>query len=326
MLEIVFSESACGSLRQARSFGRGAYTGGGTGVVYLVHSDGAAPSKAEIAEAQRRAEEAGRKEWERARPMEPGDVHSFSLGLSVGDISEDGPGPARRAVLCGLCAWDPLLPGISEQIDDCLNKAEESLKTVRQWSAAGETVRIWYSDEPDELCGFCWMLAQLNDLGEDCGPIRMVKLPRWEQREDGAVVERNGWGEVSPGEWGGFSALEEPVSPVLRQSCAACWQRLREENAPLRAVLNGQLVSAPADLYDHILRRELARTEPEFQEARLIGTVLGRWRLGVSDGLLASRIEAMIAAGELEAVTRPEEGCPRYRRILRKKEAKTLES
>lgn len=323
MLEIVFSQSACGSLRQAGCFGRG--KAGGVGGVFAAVTSGAAPTEEDIAEARRQAEERFRKEWEQARPLDVRrrDIHCFSLALSVGDLSEDMPGPIRRAVIQALLSG---LPETDEVAGQFLEDASTSLETVLRQSAAGETVRIWYSDVPDELCGLYWLLAQLDGLGENCGPIRMVRLPRWEQREDGTVAERNGWGEVGPGEWGGLCSGEEPVSPVLRRSCAACWQRLRAENAPLRAVLNGRLVSAPADVYDSFLRRELEQCAPEFQEARLIGTVLSRWQLGISDGLLANRIEAMIAAGELEAVTQPEEGYPRYHRILRKKEVKTLES
>lgn len=244
------------------------------------------------------------------------DILCFPLALSVGGLSEDGPGPERRAVLQGLCAWNPALPGLGEQLDQAMADAAAALDTALRQAAAGGHVRIWYSDEPDELCGLCWILNRLDGLGDG---FSMVRLPRWELRADGSAVERRGWGEVSPNEWRGFLPLEQPVTPALRRACAAHWQTLRRENAPLRAVVNGQLVSAPESLYDSFIRRELDRVEQEFQEARVIAAVLSRWRLGIGDGLIAKRIEAMIAAGELEAVTRPEEGEPGYRRVLRKR-------
>ena len=83
--------------------------------------------------------------------------------------------------------------------------------------------------------------------------------------------------------------------------------------------MNGRLTSVAEDFYDPFLRRELARMPEEFREAVLIGEVLGRCRLGIGDGLLAGRIEAMIAAGELESVTEAAAGEPAYRRILRKR-------
>lgn len=66
------------------------------------------------------------------------------------------------------------------------------------------------------------------------------------------------WGEVAPGQWGTYLSRRETVRPGFVTACAMQWQQLREENAPLRMVLNGRLQSGPEDLYDSFLLRELA--------------------------------------------------------------------
>lgn len=71
------------------------------------------------------------------------------------------------------------------------------------------------------------------------------------------------------------------------------------------------------DFYDWLLLRELDKLSGEFQEARLIGEVLGRYQLGLSDCWLALRIEDMISRGTLEAVTSPPADGPNYHRVLR---------
>jgi len=317
MVEAVFSESACGSLKYAQFFGRGEYGGGLLGII-LEPSDGA-PSEEEIAQAKRRAEEEHRRKWERARPMggRAQDVYGFSLGLSLGDISEKIPGPIRRQVLCAYCGFSPSVPGIGEQLDRWIDGGAETLRAVLERSAAGEPVRLWYSDQPDELCGFYWLLARLDGL-EQCGAVSAIKLPRWDQR-DNSVVTYTAWGDVPPGEWSRFLPLEQPVSPTLRRACANRWRELQEENAPLRTVLNGVLAGVPEDFYDSFIRRTLARMEREFNESRLIGEVIGRCQLGIGDGLIHRRIQAMVDAGELEALTQAAEGDPVYRRMLRKR-------
>ena len=196
MVEAVFSESACGSLKYAQFFGRGEYGGGLLGII-LEPSDGA-PSEEEIAQAKRRAEEEHRRKWERARPMggRAQDVYGFSLGLSLGDISENIPGPIRRQVLCAYCGFSPSVPGIGEQLDRWIDGGAETLRAVLERSAAGEPVRLWYSDQPDELGGFYWLLARLDGL-EQCGAVSAVKLPRWDQR-DNSVVTYTAWGDVPP--------------------------------------------------------------------------------------------------------------------------------
>lgn len=88
-----------------------------------------------------------------------------------------------------------------------------------------------------------------------------------------------------------------------------------QENAPLRAEINGRLCSAPLSLYDDIIRRELAKMPMEFCEARLIGSVLGRNELSISDSFIAQRIASLLKSGELQEVM-PDKAS--YRRILRK--------
>lgn len=247
------------------------------------------------------------------------DIYCFTLGLSVGDISEDIPGEARRAALLALCRASSPQGEAEKRACRLMRAAAEALEAVLARSAAGEAARLWYSDEPDEMCAFFWLLSRLESLGEARGPVSMVRLPRWEQREDGVLEEHQGWGDVPPEGWRKFLPLEEAASPVFVHAAALRWKELQEENAPLRAVVNGRLVSVPEDFYDSFLRRELARMPEEFREAGFIGSVLSRFRLGIGDGLAANRVEAMIRAGELEAVTQAAEGEPPYRRDLRKR-------
>ncbi len=89
------------------------------------------------------------------------------------------------------------------------------------------------------------------------------------------------------------------------------------ENAPLRALVSGRLRSLPEDAYDVSIRRALAEASREFREGRLLGDLLGRYALGVSDGWLAMRIEDMVQSGELAVVREAEADRP-YSRVLRR--------
>ena len=246
-----------------------------------------------------------------------GPVCAFDLVLSVGDISEDIPGPRRREALRALERSILSLPGAEDHIDQCVTAAAASLETLLRLSVEGEPVRIYYSHQPDELCGLCWLLSRLDPPKDRS--VSLVRLPLFEQREDGCLVSYTGWGEVHPRDWPRFLSQAQPVSPVLVRAAANRWKELQRENAPLRAVVNGRLSSVPEDFYDPFLRQELARTPEEFSEAAFIGNVLGRFQLGIGDGLVASRVEAMLRAGELEALTEAPEGAPTYRRTLRKR-------
>ena len=65
MLEIVFSESACGALKLAQRYGEGRYRGGAIGVIAR-NKDGSEPSQEERDKLRREAEERERRAWERA--------------------------------------------------------------------------------------------------------------------------------------------------------------------------------------------------------------------------------------------------------------------
>lgn len=278
MIEAVFGDSAGGSLSLAQAMGTSAYLGCTVGVIF----DGD-PTPEEREEALRQTEEHYRKVQEETPPLggNPADVFPFSLGLSMGDLSRIQP--------------------------------PDSLAELKRRFEAGEKLRVWYSNQPDEQCGLYWLMDQLSDLE---GEISYIKLPEF-VFETNAMVHRLGCGELAPEDWHKLLPLEKPLSPILRRHYASAWKKLVEENAPLRAVVNGQVSSVPENLYDHYVRWEIAAAEPEFYEAKIIGSVLGKYELRISDMWVHERIEKMVQSGELTAVTEAEDGCP-YRRSLRR--------
>lgn len=324
MIEIVFGDSACGSLKVAQHFGKGKYRRGASSF-FLVHSDGSKPTKEEYAKARQEYEEREQKLWEKAEPLggSAADVFCFSLALSYGEISEGLSGRQRKKALEML--YLPI-PGIPEEEDEenrqsvlaFADRAEEDLPTIFARMALGEAVRIWYSSNPDELCGLYWLMAQFYQEKAECGKLFLVKLPEWEEREDGVTVKKISWGEVSAEEWSRYLTLQKQVSEPFVRMCAVHWQKLQEENAALRAVVNGQLVSVREDFYDPFILHEIDDVEENFVEARLIGKIMGKYQLGISDGWLHLRMEKMIEDGILEVVSPAEKGKMGYARVLKK--------
>ena len=316
MIEVVFSESARGGLCLAQSYGSGLYLGGAVGVI-IHHEDGSEPTSQEIEEAQRVAEEQERKRWEEAIPLggSPGDVFGFSLGLSFGDIREPVISEKRiEAIQILYSIWDEML---DKQEREKLEQVESDLTAIRKRLSEGEDIRIWYSDNPEELCGFYWLMDKLRHLPEHHGMIHAIKLPEFEEKYH-EIIRYTSWGEMDPGQFGCFQNLTKPLSDLMRKIYADAWKQLQEENSLIRACINGELRSAPDDLYDRYIQKEIDAQDQQFREAVVIGGVLGKYRLGVSDGYLHHRIEKMVHDGKLEVLTQPKEGYPSYHRILKK--------
>lgn len=315
MLEVVFGSCIAGSMEVAKTSTEP--VGGAVGVAYVTSEKGKKPPFWARRRMQKKAEQREREDWEKVVPLEGSrqDILNFPIALSVGDIREMGIGSGREAAIRKLTG--------PEWISDCgenLCQARENLQILLARAKNGEPIRVWTSHDPDEACGLCWLAEQLRPLGFEHLNLTAVLLPELAEREDGTVVSHIGWGDAAPSELGRMAQGGKKLSTAMLGMLANRWKQLQEENAPLRAVINGKLSSAGEELYDFYIRREIDRRQGEFPEPCLIGDVLGRYALGIGDGWVALRIEEMIRRGQLISVTQPEPGS-RYRgRSLKKPE------
>lgn len=278
MLEVVFNQSAYGSMRYAQS---------------LMKHSSVLSGKLE-------------------------NLYCFPLFLSVGEISENKIGIQRQHTLEVLSVFDSN-QSEKKEIQTLLQQQSMALESLLKRYSNGENIRIWYSNNPDDLCGMYWLLAQLQPLKYSV-EVYLVKLPEWENGKDGTVVLKAGWGEVAPDEWEMYCSLQRKTSSAFLTGCAITWKQLQKENASLRAVLNGQLVSVEESLYDVFILREIAAQPEEFQMAAVIGMVIGKYRLGICDTWIALRIQRMIDKGLLEVIEEDPSEARGHRKLLRKKQ------
>ena len=236
-------------------------------------------------------------------------VIGLSLYLDSGDISGDLFGARREAELRQLFCC----PEGAEAAQTLMAANRADRDRLLDAAARGEPVRIWYSDAPGEACGLLHAAALLEGL--PC-PVWAVKLPGVVPTDEG-WKEYGGWCDVSPEEFAAFVGEQRLLSAAERRALAGHWRRLTQENAPLRAVVNGRVRSVSEAFYDDLIDRHMP--QGAFVEARLIGDVLGREQPGISDGWLALRIEARIRAGGLRVVRSAADGHP-YTRVLERAE------
>ena len=316
MIETVFSKSAYGSLKLAQNCGADKHSSASIGLV-LSGRTNISPEELETLKAD--AELQAHRKWETSIPLggNPADVYCIDVAWSMGDISDDEIGNNRKSVLeQAFFVW-PNREDNEQYILETLRSAKTALHEILDRASRGEPVRIWYSHNPDEICGFYWLLAQLKKLPA-IGSIYAVKLPEWEYSTDNTLCTHIGWGEISPEEWGKYLPLQREVKPALLNACAMRWKQLQQENAPLRIYLNGKLQSASENIYDSFILREVDEQADEFSEANLIGNVLGKNQLGIGDAWIALRMEKFIKEGMFTIVTTPSADDLIYHRTLRK--------
>lgn len=315
MLEVVFGASIAGAMKVALGY-RGCVDGAAS--IIISQSDGSVASRSEKDKLWHEAEECERLGWENAVQLEGSqrNIINLSLALSVGDIDETGIGAGRESALSLLMGTFPDMA--SQVVNELLETARKGYVTILERMQTGESIRVWASNQPDEMCGLHWLMEQLRPVGLEKLDVTLVKLPDWEERSDGCIVQYNGWGDVEPYHLGRM-ALHGKSLPTNYICCLANrWKKLQQENAPLRAVVKGRLVSVPESLYDTFILREIATQKDEFMEAQLVGQVLGKYQMGIGDGWIAQRIEQFIRDGLLTPVTHAKPNDPIYHRILRK--------
>lgn len=94
-----------------------------------------------------------------------------------------------------------------------------------------------------------------------------MKIPEYIVRGNEIISYRN-WGEVAAEEFAGFLPYERELSREEVRMYRSLWMELQEENTPLRAIINGKIMSVGENFYDFLIWKEL--TKKPIKEARLI--------------------------------------------------------
>lgn len=225
------------------------------------------------------------------------DVLFIGPHLDMGDLSSSINDPSRCEFLSQL-----------------INEKEFSLSEIEKLVDAaknGETIRIWKSNAPFSACGFAFVCKQLEHI--QC-EIRVVHLENPQVGEEDSLISYGHWGEVAPADFDSFLKDEVKLSEAEKRSQAELWKELQEENSPLRAVVNGQLISVLETFYDHLLIKELS--DNEWIVGELIGAILGKYPLGVSDSWYLYRINQLIEENTLK-ITSPKSIVNPYQKTVK---------
>jgi hypothetical protein len=300
MLEVVFSDSEKGSIRVAKTYDAEKMKGGAVGYI------GEKPRKAQVKKllAQMEQDLEGH-----ALGGSSDEVVNIGFFLDVGDISGEIDGIGRRNVFRRL--WSRF--DFKEQEEEQLFvEQRKELDKLMSFAEEGKPIRIWASNAPYSICGLLYVCFLLRD--SKCNA-SVVSLPEYRQTSEHEMIQYTHWGEVPAGKFYSFLPGEKELSHLEKQARGHDWEKLMQENSPLRVHLNGKLVSANEDFYDFFISKNLP--EKDFMMARFIGNLLGEYRLGISDSWYAYRLEHMIEEKRLMMVEDKDPTQP-YGKILRK--------
>lgn len=223
-----------------------------------------------------------------------GEIVNIGFSLDIGDIAGDVDGIERKDVFKNMWNLNP------EDRDGkkFFNNQRQDLEKLLSAARDGIDIRIWKSSAPFSVCGCAFVCNLLKDT--DCN-INVVSFPKYHSISDDAVWTSDTWDAIVPNEFYKFLQYEIKYTEIMKGIEANLWEDLKLENASLRAVVNGKLISVREDFYDYIILKNIP--DEDFMMASLIGKLLGEYELGVSDYWFAYRIKNMVEEGMLEVVS-----------------------
>jgi hypothetical protein len=253
MLEVVFSDNMKGAMKMAKNYNEKSMIGGAIGYI------GKKPSKYEL-----------KKRFEgKAIGGNSQDVVYIGFSLDVGDISGQIDGCERKNVfqkVWGCVDFD------ERETEKFFHMQREDLEKLVTTATQGTPIRIWKSNAPYSACAFAFVCDVLRNI--DC-KTSVVSLPKYRKIDENTIESYSNWGEISPGQFYSFLPLERELPNIEKHMESNLWQNLKAENAPLRAVVNGNLISVQEDFYDHIIIKNIP--DEEFVMAQLIGRILSKY-------------------------------------------------
>lgn len=214
-------------------------------------------------------------------------VVSLPLFLGLGDIAQVNLLETRKTLLRTRNTHEP--SGNSGALYQMIVTGAADLQAA---AAAGESLRIWWTDLPDDLCGFIWLCEELKGFK---APISMVHVPLT-LTQGNTLYQLDSISDLTPPDFDNHHIfrLETQLTRETRLAYSNQWRALKRDNTPVRVVLNGHLLSQPIDFYDRFLLANLSRRQAvEIDEA--ISNTISFGPSGVPDWWYRHRIDYLVS-------------------------------
>lgn len=188
---------------------------------------------------------------------------------------------------------------------------DNNWNTLKDKLNSGESVRIWFDDSPQALCGMFQVCTLLKDYDN---PVYGMRAPKF-SKDGNKYYLANGWASFNQRSLGNYIEEQRLMTAEEIRLYAEYWDRLVSENAPLRAVVSGYPISVEEDFYDSFLLKNLP-DEP-VREATVIEKTIHPARLGIHVSWLEYRIQKMIDGGYITVIKEHKEA---MKRIIQRKQ------
>ena len=232
-------------------------------------------------------------------PQLEGEILSYEDDLAVGPLfildTPDGR-VARRDWWNALQDITLPPPAEGEQIpvpEDPVRSLKARLREEEEL-----VIWIWAGQNPTDVCGYFWLISQLDRFSGRIHLIYLNNLPFLNEKN--GVFYPTHLSQILPKEFLKAKKLAREVSLAEFVLDGDEWRRLMNENAGVRLLEGGKKIRGEAAThYDKDL---LAATGKEFAKAgKSASAVIGKMKYPVMDHYLNWRLKELVKEGKLEA-------------------------
>jgi hypothetical protein len=219
------------------------------------------------------------------------EVRGFTDDLTAGPIASDDV-QVRTEWWNTMVDW----PEIGEAISWFWDEAATGLPLV-----------VWFGrNDSRDICFYMALCERFPDRIAAIGDVSTISVQyEW---LDGTTIDIPSPQDLNSVPGNVLSALTDftrRADPAEIAAHALRWRELKAENAPIRVMIDGEVVSQPETYFDNMLIK--AAETSWLWTIRIIGDVMSRCygKSCVSEFVLASRIDALVERGTLEAEGNP---------------------
>ena len=204
---------------------------------------------------------------------------------------------------------------IEEEYENLKEEIIKKFNIFKNFLEKGHEIRLWVSNCAEDRCGLFWLCKYLENYSNK---LYIVTCPGFEYdpNEDKLVENRN---------WAAFGNpyfVDECSKDAMlvyddeRKLYAELWDKIIDENAPLRILVNDIIVGVEEDFFDDIIL-DFVDNIPKTQRA-VMGKFLGKW-FGLNVSFVSKRIEHLISENKIKVCEDvvDDYGCYWVRKIVR---------
>ncbi|MBA2746598.1 MAG: DUF1835 domain-containing protein [Flavisolibacter sp.] len=160
-----------------------------------------------------------------------------------------------------------------------------------------EEVWIWMGQNQHDVCGYYWLVSQLQEFQGRVVVLYLNNLPFI--NEKGQIFYPTSLHEIQPKEFLKAKKLNRKVTLSEFEVDPDEWRKLCEENAMIRILEGGKKIDGRKDdFYDQEILKNLPG---DFQKgSKVMGAILSKMKIKTGDVFLLWRMRQLAAEGKIE--------------------------